>query len=298
MPISLLQPVAIVKVMAPCALRNGAHQPVLVGVRDPDSVVTTAAQPPDQDSAHVKYLQGRHPVQKAAPQPLRALGIRRVGRAVGGAGNLDDDHTPTPSQELIAAHCVVGPVSIQAGHEDDSRAGSTALCRSLGYPDVDRDGVAVVALAVRVRHHGLLDRLGPGSAAAQVGRLLRLPGLPLDGAVDARVSRDIGEARDAVHGAGPEVQLRGLCATGSGGIGPGDERLGDGEKGPRVLGRGPIVDVVGDQVGKYGLKVFVFTVVEGIQTFCALFLLEEKAFLLVVSSFIFRGNFAVQKTTC
>jgi len=126
---------------------------------------------------------------------------------------------------------------------------------------------------VHVLHEHLLD--GPVPAlprALEVDLLLRLPGVPLDGAADPGIGRDVGKAGDAVDGAGAQVQVRGplLVAQAERDVGLGREALGDGDEGLRVLDRGAVVDVVGDEVGEDGLKVLVLAVVEGVEGFGAL----------------------------
>lgn len=283
MPIRLLDPVRVEEFMHPSALSNDASQALPVRVGDSHGVIPARTQPPNDDLVHLDSPVKLHPIQNTAPQPLAPRRIRRIGRTVGRARDLDNDRCPPTREELVASGRVVGPVAIQAGHQDDCR--HLAPPRGGGKAHIGRDVLSVPAGPVGERDpyfgHGVL----PLGRRFHVDVFLQDPSFPFRRVVHAGPGPDVGEARDAVETRRAEVESAGFT-----GVvlfvallrEPGRGR----EERSRVLDAGAVVGVVLrssavlclhpgraeelctylDQLRKHGLEILFLSIVEGVYT--------------------------------
>lgn len=202
------QPLLAQEVMRTRSMGDGSCQACTVGASRADCIETSSTQSPRRHKAHIQLRTSRHPIQDTVPQTIGRLGIGRVSRGIGGAGNFHDDHSPAACDDFMCPLAVIGSVSIQPGHEQNDRdaIGGRSL---FGKTDVQGDVGTLVASSVCVWNHLFLQRGLPEGCGLQVDLLLALEGEALDGGLWARGRADVGESRNTENDCGTAVEVGG-----------------------------------------------------------------------------------------
>lgn len=143
------QPLLPKEMMTPRPMRHTPNQPLALHTSRADGIEATSAESPHRNAAHIKLRPGRHVIEHTVPQTIGTRGVCRVRRRVGRAGDLTDDRRPAAVDNLVRALAVVGPVPVQAGHEQDG-GDAVGSARFLWQTDVQRDGGSIVPGCVGV----------------------------------------------------------------------------------------------------------------------------------------------------
>ncbi len=101
MVINVLQPLSGQKQVRSSTLPDTASQARVMGVRNPNGIVSSSRETPNNACLHVKLRLPIHPVQDGGKQSIWGLWIAAVCRTICSAWDLGDDRAPTSCYEII-----------------------------------------------------------------------------------------------------------------------------------------------------------------------------------------------------
>lgn len=190
------QPLLPKEMMTPRSMRHTSNQPLTLHTSRADGIEAASAESPHRNAAHIQLRPACHVIEHAAPQTIGTRGVCRVRGRVGRAGDLTDNRRPAAVDDLVRALAVVGPVPVQAGHEQDG-GDAVGSARFLWQTDVQRDGGSIVPGGVGVWDDFFFDGWVPQGRGFEVDLFLALEGEAFHRGVGVAGWADVGESGDA-----------------------------------------------------------------------------------------------------